>query len=78
MARVTGSTNTEEVSCILWLDTSLEPEMKISEMKVNAFVFLNTFLKQSLDNLLPSSVSPLSHFLFLPVILALKGLPTIW
>ena len=25
MARVTGSTMTEEVSCILWLDTSLEP-----------------------------------------------------
>lgn len=25
MARVTGSTVTEEVSCALWLDTSLEP-----------------------------------------------------
>lgn len=29
MARVTGSTMTEEVSCILWLETSLEPEEEI-------------------------------------------------
>lgn len=39
MARVTGSTNTEEVSCILWLATSLEPEIQ-REMQVNIFYTL--------------------------------------
>ena len=35
MARVTGSTMTEEVSCILWLVTSLEPGRWRRECKLN-------------------------------------------
>lgn len=42
MARVTGSTMTEEVSCMLWLDTSLEPgEQSESGAAASYFTFSN-------------------------------------
>lgn len=43
MARVTGSTNTEEVSCMLWLATSLEPEIE-KKKKMQVINFYNLFI----------------------------------
>jgi len=39
MARVTGSTMTEEVSCILWLDTSLVPGRRRKQCKLMMLAF---------------------------------------
>lgn len=47
MARVTGSTNTEEVSCILWLVTSLEPEIQKEMQVINFYTLFIVFIGQT-------------------------------